>query len=248
MGPVVSAARGALRWGAQSLGPGSRAPSASMYRTACMTPSGSRDTGPRRHFIRSSFHSFLLQGRKNNQILFCKTVKITAYGGIYFGIPSLVYPQKHARVVKILQILCNWKGDWNHPDHVSPEQSLRDQAAQSHPHQRGLLVHQSHSAAAGGCSPWPCGGGRERSITSGPLPDPCGFALHKRNLGQLSKEWISPNFLQDTAETTERDKKAREVLHNPLYRTRTPQCEKHLGRSRRWRLLVWVWASASTGT
>ena len=29
-----------------------------------------------------------------------------------------------------------------------------------------------------------CGG----SITSGPLPDPYGFALHKRNLGQLSKE------------------------------------------------------------
>lgn len=37
-----------------------------------------------------------------------------------------------------------------------------------------------------GLLPMAPGWGEEH--TSGPLPDPCGFALHKTNLSQLSKE------------------------------------------------------------
>ena len=51
-----------------------------------------------------------------------------------------------------------------------------------------LATPQGPRAGTTGQHPWPAGAGAQWRITSGPLPDPCGFALRKRNLGQPSKE------------------------------------------------------------
>lgn len=43
----------------------------------------------------------------------------------------------------------------------------------------------------------------ESQHTSGLIPGPCGSVPGKMNLDQLSREWISPSFLLDTAEIAE---------------------------------------------
>ena len=178
---------GALRWG-----PNPRALAAGLPPQACTGqraghPQGPETLGPGDVLLGLPFIPFYYRAEKITRFYFVRLSKLqhmVAYTleflhlYILKSMPGLLRSFKFSVTEKetgTIQTMC----------HLSSPSVTR---WPSPTHTRGLSVHQSHGAAAGGCSPWTCGGRWERSITSGPLPDPCGFALHKRNLGQLSKE------------------------------------------------------------
>ena len=72
---MVSAAGGTPTAGPVP-GPGSRAPSVNVYRTACRTPSGSRVSGPKKCFIRSSFHPFYYRRERITRFYFVRLSKL----------------------------------------------------------------------------------------------------------------------------------------------------------------------------
>lgn len=166
-------------------GPGSRAPSVNVYRTACRTPSGSRVSGPRRRFIRSSFHPFYYRRERITRFYFIRLSKLQymlAYTSEFLHLYILksmprLRPFKFSVTEEetgTIQTTC-------HPS--SPSVTRRPSPTYTTEGRRST----SHMVLLQGAAPRGLMGVRG-SITSGPLPDPYGFALHKRNLGQLSKE------------------------------------------------------------